>query len=251
MTPLVKKIHERMEQKVLGKADTVITISKRFKEDFQKLIGRKVHVVTNGFDPADFAAAKAITPNGKFLISHIGTIDDLRDPRPFFKAIKTLVKENESIKTDVEILFVGVVTKHLISEVKNDPILSEIVIFKKYVPHNEVFILYRQSSVLLLVLANSVNAEGNIPGKLFEYMASGRPILALGKTKGNSAEIIEDAKAGITCEPDDHKAIVDALQKFYDEYKRGIDTKPREVAKYSRKNLTAKLAELMEDISQT
>lgn len=249
LTPFVKKIHQKYEAGVLEQADRVITISDTFKKDFERIQQRKVDVITNGFDPDDFKTALNVKRSDKFLISHIGTIDDLRNPRPFLNAIKELLEKIDSLNEQIEILFVGVVSKKLIAEVNGDLILSKIVKFNSYIPHNQVFDLYKKSSVLLLVLANSANAIGNIPGKLFEYMASETPIFALGETKGDAAAIINDSKAGVICDPNDTVGIKEEFKKLFQNYKNPKLESSESLKRYSRESLTEKLVGILNEIT--
>lgn len=251
MSSFVRRMHKRLERRILEKADSIVTISNTFKKDFEELVPRRVNVITNGFDPDDFDTSIHIAPSEKFLISHIGTIDDLRDPRPFLYGIKALAQKSDSFASVVEILFVGVVSHKLISEVEADAVLSKIVTFKAYVAHQEVFKLYRKSSALLLVLANSVNAVGNVPGKLFEYMAAEKPIIALGRVNGDSAEIIRSASAGFICEPEDDEGIKDAIQNLFVEYRTPRARPNLSIQKYSRRALTGDLVKILNQISET
>lgn len=248
MSAVVRKIHNKLEKRILQKADGIITISPTFKKDFEQLVPRAVNVITNGFDPDDFKISGNVEPANKFLISHVGTIDDLRDPRPFLYAVKALVQETMSFQDQVEVLFVGVVSKKLIAEIESDAVLNKIVIFKPYVAHHAVFELYRKSAVLLLVLANSVNAIGNVPGKLFEYMASEKPILALGKEDGDSARIIRSGNAGFICDPNDTGGIKIAIQRLFKDYKNPAKKKNESLQKYSRKSLTGDLVKILNEV---
>lgn len=251
MTSWAKRRHRSLEARILSNADKIVTISPRFEQDFRSLGARKTSVITNGFDPDDFRDAENIAPAGKFLISHIGTIDDLRDPRPFLTALKALLPAHQQLQKDIEVLFVGQVSPKLIEEVEKDLELSQVVTIRPYVPHSEVFKLYKRSSVLLLVLANATNAEGNVPGKLFEYLAAQRPVLAIGKVEGDSSSIIRDANAGTTCEPENITAIEEAIMLFYNNFKNGSRLENNDVNKYSRKNLTEKLAYLLEEMHES
>ncbi len=251
MTSWAKKRHLSLEARVLKNADKILTISDRFEKDFRSLGARRTTVITNGFDPDDFKAAEDIIPSSKFMVSHIGTIDDLRDPRPFLAATKNLLTTHEQLRKDMEVLFVGQVSPKLIEEVEKDAVLSQVVTIMPYVPHSEVFKLYKRASVLLLVLANATNAEGNVPGKLFEYLAAQRPVLAIGKVEGDSSSIIRDANAGTTCEPENITAIEEAIMLFYNNFKNGSRLENNDVHKYSRKNLTEKLAYLLEEMHES
>lgn len=250
MNRWVRKRHAALEARVLRSADKIVTISPQFEQDFRSLGARKTTVITNGYDPDDFRDAENIAPAGKFLISHIGTIDDLRDPRPFLTALRALLPDHQQLQQDIEVLFVGKVSPKLIEEVENDPELNQVVTIRPYVPHSEVFKLYKRSSVLLLVLANAANAAGNVPGKLFEYLAAERPVLAIGNTNGDSSKIIMDAHAGKTCAPEDITSLKAAILTLYEDYKNGISLEKKDVQKYSRENLTKKLAELLDDMQE-
>lgn len=245
LTFWAKKRHRFLENKVLKTADALITISDTFKKDFEALGAKKVEVITNGFDPDDFKGTENIGLAEKFMISHIGTIDDLRDPRPFLAAAKDLLGVDDQLKKDLEILFVGVVSEKLVKEVKSDPVLSKVVVFKKYLPHKEVFKLYKQSAVLLLVLANSTNAVGNIPGKLFEYLASGRPVLALGRPDGDSAKILEGTKTGEVSNPENIDKIKETLSAYYLKWKSNEVLRSKGAGAYTRRALTEQLSNML------
>jgi len=194
-----RKRHKKLELSVLKQADAVLSVSKHYASDLEALGGRKVEVITNGFDQAEFEKVPDSKPD-KFIIRHIGVVDELRDPRPILHALKQLVDKGDM---DIQFEFVGNINQTLRAEIAEDDILNSVVDFKPYVPHNEVISLYKSSAVLLLVLANSRISIGNIPGKLFEYLASRRPVLVVGNTKGDSAEIVKNTNAGLAVERND------------------------------------------------
>lgn len=243
LTGLAKRRHKKLEKAVLEKADKVLSVSPHYSADLAKLGGRSVETITNGFDEEEFKTAADEKPD-EFIIRHIGVVDELRDPRPVLEAIKALSQGGVNCKLE----FVGNVNQSLRAEILADEVLAKLVQFRPYVPHSEVFKVYRQSAVLLLVLANSRNAIGNIPGKLFEYLASRRPILAIGFSKGDSARIIEESGAGMAVERDDIDGIKKALLKLKAYYENDIDLENQGIEKYSRKNLTKSLAEQLEQL---
>lgn len=248
MTNPARKIHKRLEKKVLKNADGVITISNTFKEEFEGIAGRKVEVITNGYDPEDFKSGKILKAPDKFRVSHVGTIDELRNPRYFFKAASELCAENADFKADLEIFMAGVISKRFIHDVRNDAHLKDLIIIKDYMPHQQLSDVYRKAAVLLLVLASSHNAKGNIPGKLFEYLATGKPILALGAPNGDSAKIIKETNAGKVCALDNVNAIKKALLELYKKYKAGLSFNPQDVSSFSRENLTKELVQIMNSL---
>ena len=144
-------------------------------------------MITNGFDTDDFEQVKKVRTE-KFIIRHTGIVDELRDPRPFMLALKTVVEANSVMKDSVLLEFIGNVNSSFKEFVKNDPVLATITRFTPTMPHKELLQLYGQTDLLLLVLAHTALAPGNLPGKFFEYLASGIPIMAVGPVEGDAAE---------------------------------------------------------------
>jgi glycosyltransferase involved in cell wall biosynthesis len=243
LSVMAKRKHKALEKRVLKAADAVISVSKHYAAELAQIGARNVEVVTNGFDEEEFLAVPD-QPIDEFIIRHIGVVDELRDPRPCLYALRTLAEEGNSYKIE----FIGNVNQALKEEVLNDPVLKELVSFGPYVPHSEVVKIYKSSAVLLLVLANSQNAPGNIPGKLFEYLASGRPVLAIGSTTGDSAGIIHDAGAGVVCEYSDVQGIKRAIKQLHQEFVAGRSTESRQIGRFSRRALTKRLSEILNSI---
>ena len=237
--------HAALERKVLQRADRVISVSNHYAADLAKLGGRKVEVITNGFDASEFEKHSHLQPE-EFVIRHVGVVDELRDPRPLLKAVKELKSEGKGFRVE----FIGNINQTLRSEIEEDAYLKELVSIKSYIPHSEVLKVYRQSAVLLLILAHSQNAPGNIPGKLFEYLASQRPILAIGATDGDSAQIIKETGAGVTCRAEDTEQIKKSLEDMYDQFLAGNVSHEGDVKAYSRKGLTEKLVGVLDNLSE-
>jgi len=242
MHSLVRKRHQKMEAEVLKEADAVVTISPTFQKEIEHIAGRKINLLTNGFDgadlPVDFKSYSPVT--GKLNIVYTGIIDSIRDPLPFIQAFKSFF-EIHTVK--VNLTFVGKVSDKITDYIEKDDWLKSHITFAGYVSHQEVFSYYERAHLLLLILTNTKNAKGNIPGKLFEYIATGRPIIALGDPEGDSAKIIREADAGEVFTHSDQEGIKDFLQKTLDHQP------PVQDGKYSnpfeRKYLTKKLSEFL------
>jgi glycosyltransferase involved in cell wall biosynthesis len=239
--------HRRLERRVLQEADRVVTIAPYHVMRFEKLGGRKVDLITNGFDTDDFQKVQRVkTP--RFTIRHTGVVDELRDPRPFMTALKKFVGSQPSIKETIIIEFIGNVNSSFMTYVLEDPVLSSITKFTSTVPHKELLQLYGHTDLLLLVLAHTALAPGNLPGKLFEYLASGIPIVGIGPVDGDAADVIGKSRAGAIFERDHEAAMIDMLRKYYDLWKEGRMDSQTDATPFTRKKLTDKLIGILESL---
>ncbi len=237
LTWLAKWKHKQLEKKVLKTADAILTVSTTWAQEFEQIHPRKYTVITNGYDKTDFDKQIAPSKNEKFVISHFGLINSFRNPAIFWEALSVIAS-----KRNIEVRLFGTIEPQIIKQVKGDAQLSKIVVFKRALPHDEVLQAYQQSDALLLLLNNSENADGHIPGKLFEYMASNRPIIALGPPSGDAATILKDTATGTTVGWRDQAKLEETLLQMID---RMQDYKPNQalLEKYSREALTQQLVD--------
>ena len=246
MTSFIRKKHQQLEQTVLKEADAVLTISPTFQGDLEKLARRKINLLTNGYDPADIPAGFSPKEKeaGKLHLVYSGIIDAIRNPIPLMEALKA---EFEGGVEEVKWTFVGKVSEQVQAYVKQDAWLSERIHFAGYVSHGEVFGFYAKADVLVLILTDTKNAQGNIPGKLFEYLATGVPVLALGDPKGDSAKILKDAGAGEVIAHTDASTIRGQLRVLMDSSAKKVD--PKDLEKYSRQYLSHQLAKNLDELA--
>jgi glycosyltransferase involved in cell wall biosynthesis len=244
MSSAVRRKHKKLEKEVLTQADHVLTISPSFQADLERIAGRKIDLLTNGFDsddlPADFKPKKFHA--GELHLVYTGVIDSIRDPRPVLNAFRD---EFSQTGQNVKFTFVGKVSEQVREYVKNDPWLRDQVHFPGYVSHAEVFNYYARADALVLILTTTKNAKGNIPGKLFEYLSTGIPILALGDPEGDTAKILKGAKGGKVVAAEDRQGIRSILNAL----SRGQFSRsnPDEIIHFSRKNLSKQLAEILDE----
>ncbi|UJP63751.1 glycosyltransferase family 4 protein [Mongoliitalea daihaiensis] len=245
MLPWVRKYHRKLEQKVLTQANAITTISPTFQRDLANLAQREIHLLTNGFDGADFPQEAAVDSlkEKDIEIVYSGVIDAIRNPLPFLDAFK---KAFEKGSKTVRLRFVGKVSIAAEEYVKKDAWLAAHVEFVGYVSHQRVFEFYQAADMLLLLLTTTKNAQGNIPGKLFEYMASGKMILGLGDPEGDAANIIKQAHAGMILDPSDETQIMDVLVNFDPKEEMShVDF----IERFSRRSLTRELSCLLQKIT--
>lgn len=244
MTSFVRKKHRRLEQTVLREANAVLTISPTFQKDLAQIANRRIYLLTNGFDPADIPAdfsPKEKEP-GKLHLVYSGIIDAIRNPIPLMVALKAEFGQSE---IQIDWTFVGKVSEQVKEYVRQDEWLSNRIHFAGYVSHREVFDFYAKADALVLILTDTKNAQGNIPGKLFEYLATGVPVLALGDPEGDSAKILKDAGAGVVIAHKDTISIRTQLRALMDSSSK----KPylTDLEKYSRQHLSHQLAQILDE----
>jgi len=243
MTARIRKKHLALEKSVLSEADEVITISPTFQEDLSKLGSREIQLLTNGFDsddlPEDFK--KKIKQDGVLHLVYTGIIDSIRNPIPLLKAMK---EEFQTTSDQVKMTFVGRVSDSVKAFVQEDSWLSKTVDFPGYVSHAEVFEFYEKADALVLILTDTKNAQGNIPGKVFEYLATGIPILALGDPNGDTAKILNEAGAGKVIFHTAHTQIQVALRKLVDLEESNQSN--NSIDRFTRKNLSIQLAQILD-----
>ncbi|HEX8059452.1 MAG TPA: glycosyltransferase family 4 protein [Cyclobacteriaceae bacterium] len=239
--------HRKLERTVLQEANRVITIAPFHVKLFEKLGGRPVDLITNGFDTDDFQKVQR-TKTQRFTIRHTGVVDELRDPRPFMLALKKFVEADPSVKGNVIIEFIGNVNSSFMTYVLGDPVLSSITKFTSTIPHKELLKLYGQTDLLLLVLAHTAAAPGNLPGKLFEYLASGIPIVAVGPVVGDAADVIGKSGAGEIFERNDEASMIAMLRKHFAMWKEGNIISTTDATPFTRKKLTDQLIGILESL---
>ena len=240
----IRNKHKKLEQEVLSEANVVTTISPTFQHDLEKLSNRKINLITNGFDDSDIPQNFSIGEKkaGSLHLVYTGIIDSIRNPMPLLKAMK---EEFSKEPGEVKFTFVGRVSDQVREEIGADSWLSTHVVFAGYVSHKEVFGFYEKADALALILTNTKNAKGNIPGKLFEYMATTLPILALGDPEGDSAKILKKSEAGEVFNHSDHVAIQVSLRKLFE--RSGEADPATGIDQYSRRNLSLQLAKLLDE----
>ncbi|HNW99336.1 MAG TPA: glycosyltransferase family 4 protein [Bacteroidales bacterium] len=247
------KRHHKMENKVLKNADAVTVISRSMAEDMKRLHNRKYEVITNGYD--EETNIEDVVLDKKFSIAHIGSLVKSRNPEVLWKVLNFLLNDRsqnsfdaERFSKDLEIKLVGKVDFSVKESIKKYK-LENYINYIDYLPHDEVIRVQQQSQVLLLLLNNTPNAKMILTGKFFEYLAAKRPVLCIGPTDGDAAEIINETKCGVISDFDDFEHLRDSVINFYKSFcENSLDVNSAGIEKYSRKNLTFELSKILNKI---
>ncbi len=249
LTSLANRKHHRQESEVLKTADRVVCVSNSNSIVLGRKSGVKVEIITNGFDESDIPKGK-ITADEKFTISHIGTFMANRNPESLWQALSELIGENESFKADFKLVLVGKTDASITSELEKYG-LNPFTEILPQVSHQEAILRQRQSQLLLITVNKTGDSKGMVTGKVFEYLASGRPILAIGPADGDLAEILKETGTGVISDFDDKISMKAHVMNFYKQYQQGtLSVTPRNVEKFTRKILAGDMAKLLNNITQ-
>ncbi|MEG1377040.1 MAG: glycosyltransferase family 4 protein, partial [Myroides sp.] len=237
--------HKDLERLVLTKADTILTTSFTTKQEFAAITQKSIHVITNGYDIETIEKPPLDT---KFTISHIGSLLSKRNPHILWQALSEILQENEQFKSDFQLQLIGKVSSEIIDTIKEFQLDNYLNILG-YVSHTEALKYQRSSQVLLLIEIDSFETIGIIPGKLFEYMAAERPILAIGPKQSDVEKIIKDTNAGKYFNYDNLQEVKQYILDCYTKYKQNnLKVHGIGLQYFSRKKLTEKLAGVIKNM---
>ena len=232
--------HNDLEKMVLTTADKLIVTSNSTKKEFQQLTDTPISVITNGYESEYQGGANL---DESFTIAHIGSLLTGRNPKNLWKVLSDLARENTVFRTDLRLEFIGVVSQDVLDSIYRYE-LAPYLKLKGYISHAEALRRQQRAQVLLLVEIDSEETIGIIPGKLFEYMAAKRPILAIGPRGWDASEIVEDTLTGAAFDYSSRNELKEIILAYYAAYKKGVlHVSPKDIEQYSRKALTKKLAE--------
>ncbi|MDI6867846.1 glycosyltransferase [Methanoculleus sp.] len=241
---------KRLELRTLGKASALVTVSKPLADDLSRLhTHNPVYVITNGFDP-EVARFDPPELTDKFTITYTGSLyDGKRDPSTLFKALKNLIKDGTIDPDRVEVRFFGSQDPWLFDEIR-DANLDGIVKVFGFIPREQALQRQRESHLLLLLLWNNPKEKGVYTGKVFEYLAARRPIIAVGGPEESVVkDLLNETQAGqYTSSLEDLEV---ALSRYYSEYVRtGAVPRTEESAifKYSQLEMAKKFAAVLDKV---
>ena len=252
-------LHERQEKSVLDGATCVVAVSPLVQEDFRMMTSTRVELITNGFDTADFpektsdrsvATAGACTEM-PFTIVHAGLFASDGNPECLWKALAGLVQRDGQFASRLRIVLCGKTDRAVLDSIAAAG-LAGCCTDHGYVDHTEAVRLMRASSVLMLPLRKEPEYRATLPGKLFEYLASRRPVLGIGQKDGAMAAVLSATGAGKTFGWEDKDAVEAFLADAFVKWCSGcLADNPADLTAYTRDGLSARYAALLDEITRT
>ena len=238
--------NERVARLVAGRADAVTCVSEAIAEEVRGLGPRgAVHVISNGCDFDDFAGLE-YRPGSRFRITHTGSFFGRRDPRPFLQAF-------HDANLDGVARFVGDF-RSTDREWAASLDLGDRLELVDYLPRAESLRLQRDSEALLLLVPDAGGrGKGVLSGKVFEYIAAGRPILAVVPPDGAAAELVRQTSSGVVVAPDDvdgiRRALVELHSRFANEGLPSVELAKRDEQRLSRQARVEEMAALIGELT--
>lgn len=210
--------HRKLEKAVLEQADLVTVVGETMKFEMEALGAKNCAVITNGFE---FGAAPSnpVYP-AHFTIAHYGSMPAARNPQALWDALKELKNEGTAWLSQIQIRLVGTVD-YAVKQAIDQAGIAELVHFSGGLSHAQSIESQNREAVLLLVANNTPNAKGILTGKFFEYLNTGRPILALGPIDGDLAMALKKTGAGEIFDYDHKEDIKKMLNRLFNDFKAG------------------------------
>lgn len=249
LNPISKRIHRAMEQRVFRSADKITICSDTWKTDLESIGARDVDVIVWGYDEDDFKNI-SVPLSPKFTLSHFGSLGPDRNAKILWKALSIITKEDKKFTKDLEIELVGFIGHAIIDEITSLDLADNLKL-SAHISREETLERMCQSQALLLILNDMPNVKGRLPGKLFEYLASRRPILVVGPEDSDASKIVHGVNAGYTCGFDDLDKTLAALKELYKKFKEdNLLSNQTDISQYSNRYLTGKLASYLNEITE-
>lgn len=249
--PETYKRYFALEQLLLHHADLNITVVDElvpiYQKDFQ-LPKHKITSITNGYDEADFQYlnfSEQISP--KFTITYSGLLyTEDRDVRPIFKALAHLIQTKKIDREAIVFLYVG--AGQDLTALAKDYKLTDIIQTTGYVSHHQALQYNIDSNLLLLLVGDTARVKYVYTGKIFDYLRSGKPILAIAPDPSVVKETLDATGHGYVVQSPDMARIQEIILKEYTDWKNKSENTFLHhplIEQFERKYLTGKLAQAL------
>lgn len=244
LTESSKAKHVDFEQKVLNTADQIIVTSNHTKNEFQTKTNQPISVITNGYDSH---SVRVEGKDEKFTLSHIGSLLSERNPIVLWEVLSELIKENKEFSEAFKLQLIGVVSDDVIESIHQNGLDKNLDVVG-YVSHDEAIKFQLKSQLLLLIEIDSEDTKAIIPGKVFEYIISETPILAIGPRDADVEQIIKSTNTGTYFNYQQKAELKSKILNYFEAFQNNnLRVNAIGLQPYSRSALTKKLSEIIKE----
>ena len=252
MTPATERWHKKMEKIVLDEASAVVAVSPLVQQEFQAMTDTPVELITNGFDECDFSSEQCTEAYGgasqEFTITHTGLFAADGNPTVLWDVLAEKCHADEAFRKLLRIKLIGKTDDQILKALK-DRGLESSLINMGYQTHSVAVEQQRQASVLILPLRKEPEYRAVLPGKLFEYLASQRPILGIGQPDGAMAMIVNETGTGTVIDWNDKEGISQYIEQCWEKHLEGrLSSDGADLSRFTRRSLTRRMAGLFDKI---
>lgn len=252
MTPATERWHKKMEKMVLDEASAVVAVSPLVQQEFQAMTDTPVELITNGFDECDFSSEPCTQAYGgasqEFTITHTGLFAADGNPTVLWDVLAEKCHADEAFRKLLRIKLIGKTDDQILKALK-DRGLESSLINMGYQTHSVAVDQQRQASVLILPLRKEPEYRAVLPGKLFEYLASQRPILGIGQPDGAMAMIVNETGTGTVIDWNDKEGISQYIEQCWKRHLEGrLSSDGADLSRFTRRSLTRRMAGLFDKI---
>jgi glycosyltransferase involved in cell wall biosynthesis len=239
-----------LEGQMIRRATRVVCVTERMADAFRcqypDVPAEHFSVVSNGFDPGAHVAIDAHQDHGRadsFTVVHAGALYYGRSIRPFLHAAARLAEEDAAFASAFRLELVGSLDQTARAEVDRSAVAASVVCHGQ-IDHPSTLARERAADLLLLVANTTLGAQATVPGKLFEYLASGRPVLAIAPKESATADVLGRTGGGWLADGADPEAVSHQLQAAFRREPVAVD--PQQLARFDRRRLAGELARVLE-----
>ena len=277
MTRATERWHRRMEKRVLDEASVVVAVSPLVQQEFQNMTQTPVELITNGFDECDFeqgapdqswvshpdpdqatnidldqkSRLAAGGPDKDFVITHTGLFAADGNPTTLWKVLAAKCTKDEEFRKHLRIRFVGKTDDAILEAVRAEGLAGHLTDMG-YQPHAVAIREQRTASLLILPLRKEPEYRAVLPGKLFEYLASWRPVLGIGQPDGAMSMILNTTKTGVVLNWEDEASITRFIDLCWKNHLKGeLTVDDADISQFTRRNLTHRMAELFDRLTRS
>ncbi len=255
MTKATERWHQKMEKAVLEDADAVVAVSPLVQQEFQAMTRTPVELITNGYDECDFPEGRDKDAAGGedkvFIITHTGLFAADGNPTVLWDVLSEKCRKDKDFRKALKIKLIGKTDSQVLESIEEAG-LKENLEDLGYQKHSVAVEAQRKASLLILPLRKEPEYKAVLPGKLFEYLASCRPVMGIGQPDGAMSMILDKTNTGAVYDWEDRISMKKYIDECWKAHLSGtLIIKDGDISVFTRRNLTHQMVELFNKVIES